>query len=401
MRRSLPFVLPVLLLAAPLAAQRGDWVAPARYEHLVPRVGGEPGPVFSNLRYESNNRSMRGDFDPRAESGCDNARRQRAIAGRIRGLFVLRDALFSQQDHPVEHQACALMMPANWVTAAVADVLAGTPLRPVQAPAPTDDAAWGAIESAAAMFGSFQPSDRLFETARRPLAGATETEAAETRNARHNVRSLAEDARALIGEVPRGAEAVATCGARRIAASDRAYFTEDLRRERVIVLSVENPNEHERRDENKGFAIWGREVPSGAMAMARDAVLRRRLEDGDLALRRYDLTVPAERRRGHRRAFGRSCRPARPATASGASRCRAASWRTELVEDASTSCRASAPSSAERQIAHDRRDRLQPPELPARGHVAELEPTVDRFRAMGLPLSVNASSGALHHVFRR
>ncbi|MCA9609829.1 MAG: hypothetical protein KC619_29725 [Myxococcales bacterium] len=400
MRRSLPFVLPVLLLAAPLAAQRGDWVAPARYEHLVPRVGGEPGPVFSNLRYESNNRSMRGDFDPRAESGCDNARRQRAIAGRIRGLFVLRDALFSQQDHPVEHQACALMMPANWVTAAVADVLAGTPLRPVQAPAPTDDAAWGAIESAAAMFGSFQPSDRLFETARRPLAGATETEAAETRNARHNVRSLAEDARALIGEVPRGAEAVATCGARRIAASDRAYFTEDLRRERVIVLSVENPNEHERRDENKGFAIWGREVPERAMAMARDAVLRRRLEDGDLALERYDLTVPAERRR--------AIAVLEAIVPPGSTGHRVWLWvgggiveGTELVEDASDQLPSFRAELGRARIAHDRVIVFNRPSFRLRGHVAELEPTVDRFRAMGLPLSVNASSGALHHVFRR
>ena len=31
----------------------------------------------------------------------------------------------------------------------------------------------------------------------------------------------------------------------------------------------------------------------------------------------------------------------------------------------------------------------------------DYDAAVDRFRAMGLPLSVNASSGALHHVFRR
>ena len=44
------------------------------------------------------------------------------------------------------------------------------------------------------MFGSFQPSDRLFETARRARGAGTPAEQAETRNARHNVRVLAEEA---------------------------------------------------------------------------------------------------------------------------------------------------------------------------------------------------------------
>ncbi len=291
------------------------------------------------------------------------------------------------------------VMPGNWVTAAVADTLAGTPLRPLRAPAPADDAAWGAIQDSAAMFGSFQPSDRLFETARRALAGASPAEAGETRNARHNVRSLAADAQALIDAARRGAPAVAAAGAERIAASDRAYFGEDLRRERVIVLSVENPNEHERRDENKGFAIWGREVPPNAMAIVRDAVLRRRLEDGDLALERYDLTVPAERRRAI--AVLEAIVPA------GSEGHTVWLWvgggivpGTELVEDASAELPGFRRELARARIAHDRVVVFNRPSFRLRGHVAELEGAVDRFRAMGLPLSVNASSAALRRVFR-
>lgn len=397
MRRLLPLVL-VALAALPSSAQRRDWVAPARYSHLVPRVGGTPGAVFTNLRYESNNRSMRGAFDPRPESGCENARRQRAIAGRVRGLFVLRDALFSQQDHPVEHQACALMMPANWVTAAVADTLAGVPLRPVLAPALDDDAAWALIPSSALMFGSFQGSERVFELARRARAG-TPAARAETRNARYAVRVLADECRHLIAAAPRGAEAVAAAGAERIAASDRAYFTDALRRERVIALSVENPNEHERRDENKGFAIWGREVPERAMTLARDAVLRRRLADGDLALERYDLTQPAERRRAIAVLEALVPPGSRGPTV----------WLwvgghlvpgTELVEDASAELPGFREELARARIAHERVIVFNRPSFRLRGHVADFEPTVERFRAMGLPLSINAQSGALRRVFR-
>jgi len=401
MRRSL-FALAIFAtfaLALPTDAQRRDWVAPERYTHLVPRAGGTPARLFSNLRYESNNRSMRGDFDPRAESGCDNARRQRAIAARIRGLFVLRDALFSQQDHPVEHQACALMMPANWVTAAVADTMAGTTLRPVRAPAMTDDAAWAAIGSAAAMFGSFQSSDRLYETASRGPSGLDARERAETRNARHNVRALAAEARHLIEAAPRGARAVADAGAERIAASDRAYFTEALRREHVITLSVENPNEHERRDENKGFAIWGREVPAAALRLTRDCVLTRRLRDGPLALERYDLTVPAQRRRviDVLEAIvppGSTGHPVWIWVGGGIIE------GTERVNDASHLLPTLNRELAAAAIAHERVIVFNRPSFRLRGHADELEPTVDRFRTLGLPLSVNASSGALHRVFR-
>ena len=342
---------------------------------------------------------MRGDFDPSPGSGCDNARRQRAIVSRIRGLFVLRDALYSQQDHPIEHRACAIMMPSNWVTAAVADTMAGTRLRGLRAPVMDDDAAWAAIATPAAMFGSFQPSQNLFETARRPRAEGDAGEQARTRNARHNVRALAAEARHLLRAAPDGAEAIARAGAARIAMSDREYFGERLRHDRVIVLSVENPSEHEREDENKGFSIWGRDVPAEALRLTRDAVLRARLDDGALALERYDLTIEADRRR--------AIEVLEAIVPAGSRGHRVWLWvggglieGTERVTDVSHLLPAFRRELAAASIAHDRVTVFNRPSFRLRGHADEFEPTVDRFREMGLPLSVNAGSGALHRIFR-
>lgn len=398
MRALAPLTAALLTLAALAPGARGqrrDWVAPERMDHVVLRVGGTTRRLFSNLRYESNNRAMRGAFDPDPGSGCANARRQRAIAARTRGLFVLRDALFSQPDHPVEHRACALMMPANWVTAAVADTMAGRPLRPVRAPDPDDDAAWAAIESPEAMFGSFQPSARLFETARRPL-GAAGDDAARTRNARHNVRVLAGEARALIDASPRGARAVAHAGGERLAASDRAYFTPELRRERVIVLAVENPSEHERRDENKGLSIWGREVPREALALTRRCVLGLRLRDGPLALERYDLTVEADRRRviavlEELVPPGSEGHPVWIWVGGGLVE------GTERVRDASERLPAFRRELARAAIAHDRVVVYNRPSFRLRRHEDELGERLRRFREADLFLSINASPGA----FRR
>lgn len=407
MRRALPSLslLPLLLVLSPASAQRverPDWVAPDRYDHLVGRLGGGAGGrLFSNLRYESNNRSMRGAFDPRPESGCDNARRQRRLAARTRGLFVLRDALFSQPDHPVEHRACALMLPANWVTAAVADTMAGRALRPVTAPPAADDAAWASLSSVEAMFGSFQGSDRLFSTARRSSREGSADDRAQTANARFNVRALAAEAQALLDAAPRGPLAVADAGAERIAASDRSYFTEALRRERVIVLGVEHPSEHEMRDENKGVAIWGRDVPEAALVMVRDRVYRRRLQDGDLALERYDLTRPEDRRR--------VLAVLEALVPPGSSGHRVYVWMgggliegSELVHDASHLLPTFRAELARAAVAHDRVVVYNRPSFRLVTHTpAELEAEAARFRRMGLPLSVLASPGALNRFFHR
>lgn len=394
-RRWMGFAL-ASLVAVGASAQGGDWTAPENVDHAVLRVGGTTRRLFSNLRYESNNRAMRGAFDARPEAGYDNARRQRAIAARTRGLFVLRDALFSQPDHPVEHQACAIMMPANWVTAAVADTMAGEALRPVSAPAMRADRAWARLRTQAQMFGSFQPSQRLFETARRPLREGDADAQAQTRNARFNVRALAAEAQHLIDAAPRGARAVADAGAERIAASDRAYFTDELRRERVIVLAVEHPSEHELRDENKGLAIWGREVPDAALEMTRNCVLSRRLRDGPLALERYDLTIDADRRRliGVLEALvppGSEGHPIWVWVGGGLIE------GSELVRDASDRLPQLERELSRANIERSRVIVYNRPSFRLRGHQAELQPRLRRFRRADRFLSINASPGA----FRR
>src|SRR5690606_192221 len=65
----------------------------------------------------------------------------------------------------------------------------------------------------------------------------------------------------------------------------------------IIPIFVENPNEHESRDEGKGMGVWGRALPDEAIAIARRAVYGRRLQDGALALERYDLRFEEERAR--------------------------------------------------------------------------------------------------------
>ncbi|HJL20279.1 MAG TPA: hypothetical protein RMH99_31720 [Sandaracinaceae bacterium LLY-WYZ-13_1] len=394
--------LVVFAVGAPSAGgQRRDRRAPEAYAHLIGRVGGRTPWVFTNLRYESNNRSMRGAFDPSPEAGCDNARRQRALFARTRGVFVLRDALYSQQDHPIEHRACALMMPANWVTAAVADTRAGRALRPVVAPAMDDDAAWASIDTPEAMFGSFQPSENLFETARRSRGDASADDRGRIRNARHNVRRLAVEARALIDAAVEGPRAVAEAGAARIAASDRAYFTPEVRHDRVVVLGVEHPSEHEIRGENKGVAIWGREVPAEVLAMVRDAVYGARLRDGDIALERYDLTEPADRRR--------AVEVLTALVPEGETRGhRIWLWvggglveGTERVHDASTELPGFLRELAAAPIARDRVVVVNRPSFRLRGHENELAARAARFRDLGLPLSVLASPAALARAFER
>jgi hypothetical protein len=379
-------------------AADADWVAPARYEHVVGRVGGRTGKVIANLRYEGNNRSIRGDFDPDPADGCRNADRYRALARRTRGLFVLRDALFSQQDHPTAHRGCALMMPANWVTAAVDDTLAGRPLRPLAPPATDDDAAWAAVATAADLFGSFPPSDALFEWATRARAVATPDDVARIANARANVRQLARHADYLLAAAGRGAAAVAEAGAECIAASDRDYFTPDLRRDKIIVLGVEHPNEHEIRDENKGIAIWNRTVDARALSLTRDAIYRRRLADGPIAIERYDLNLPAERRR-----VIEVLQMLVPRDSKGHE---VYVWvggplpeGSERAEDASHLLPTFEAELAAADLARDRVVVDNRPSFRMKGHTAaDFDAAVDAFAAAGRPLSVNLSPRALHDL---
>ncbi|MCA9612111.1 MAG: hypothetical protein R3B99_22870 [Polyangiales bacterium] len=274
--------------------------APPRYDHLVPRLSPPTGPRFRNLVYEANNMTMRGsrssDGALYASTGREIAERWRVAAAGVSKVFVLRDALFSQQDHPVDHDPVAVMMPPSWVTVAVAHVLEGRPIEPVHAPPIDDDEAWGAIETPGDLFGSFPVSQTLHEVATRPRT-VLAPERLRVTNARRSVHMLARDAEVMAAAAPRGAAAVAEVGAERISLGDRRYFGERLRREHIILIGVENPNRHEIVDEAKGLTVAGRELPEEAVTLARRAIYGRRLRDGDLAVERYHLGEPVERRR--------------------------------------------------------------------------------------------------------
>lgn len=282
-------LLPLLLAASTFSAP--DWQAPTDHEHFVPRLSRRTRHVFSNLRYEGNNRALRTPED-KAQSRCGDAERTRALARRTAGLFLLRDALFSQQDHPVLRPACALMLPPNWVTVAVHAALAGTKPEPVQAPPVDDDAAWGSLATPADLFGGFPSSDSLHRWATQSIAEASPANAKKIANARAAVHTLAAAATELRTAIDRGPEATARRGGELIAASDRAYFG-DTRHDFVIPLFVENPSEHEIVDEGKGLVVHGRSLDPRAVALTRTHVYQARLADGPMAIERYDITDPA------------------------------------------------------------------------------------------------------------
>lgn len=287
----------ILLLAQLLApSSAADWRAPAEYEHVVPRLAGHTGRVFTNLRYEGNNRALRSPFEDEV-ARCADAERTRGLAARTAGLFVLRDALFSQQDHPVHERACALMLPPNWVTVAVDDALAGRVTEAVAAPAVDDDAAWERLVKPEQLFGGFPTSETLHRWATRARGRAGVEDRRRIDNARHAVHVLAAAGERLRSAAVQGAEAVAREGAEIIAASDREYFGDDVRHGHVIPLFVENPSEHEVVDEGKGLTVHGRMIDPAAIVLTRREVYRRRLLDGAMAIERYDITSAADVRR--------------------------------------------------------------------------------------------------------
>jgi len=273
--------------------------APERYEHLVPRLTPPTGLRFRNLVYEANNMALRGqrnEHELYEDSGETIAERWREAAAGVERVFALRDALFSQQDHPIDHDPVAVMMPPSWITVAVAEVLEGRTPRPVAAPPLDDDEAWTQLRSTRDLFGVFPPSERLHETATRRRS-VLAPERLRVTNARRTVHMLAAAAQRMIDAAEAGPEAVARAGADAIGDSDLVYFGRRLRRERVILISVENPNRHELVEEAKGLTVHGRDLPEEAVGLARRAIYERRLRDGDLAIERYNIARPAERAR--------------------------------------------------------------------------------------------------------
>lgn len=295
----LPFVVP------PIPALPSDGrqlrQAPDTLDHVILEISHPPELQFTNLRYEGHNALVATG----TTTGEEGAERWRSLAAGTRGVFVLRDSMWSQQDHPYHRPPFALMIPPSWVTVAVALASAKKAIVAPASHAVDDDAAWAKIPSPEMMFGSFPSSDSLHREAIRSLQTDDAEQRRRTRAARLSLRSLAADVEAMRAVAAHGPKAVAIAGARRIAESDRRYFGAALRFHRVVPIFVENPNTKELQSEGKGMvppdpAALGLVFEPALVALARDAVYRRRLRDGDLALERYDLSVPAERLRAIR-----------------------------------------------------------------------------------------------------
>ena len=271
--------------------------APEFYQSLIPRLSPHPSFLYQNLLYEGNNDMMRGlnETYPHESAGMCIAEHWRHIVVHTRGTFVLRDALFSQQDHPYRFSPFALMLPANWIPAAAAqsgDILS------LAAPERYDDSAWFAIHSPKQMFGSFPPSKVLFSIATRRDTSITDSSLIY--NARETIGILAGYAQRLIDRRKNGVRGMIQEGADIIAQSDSLYFGRDIRRHHVIPIMVENPTLHEMK-EGKGITIVGRrDISQETTAAVRRACYRRRLNDGDIAIERYDLSNPTERKRAIR-----------------------------------------------------------------------------------------------------
>lgn len=293
-----PEAEPPAFPAYPLIGRRDLRRAPQTFDHLVPRLLPVEGPRFRNLVYEATNVDVRG---ARAESGLNVdtgeiiADRWRRVAAGTKRTLAIRDALFSQQDHPTNHEPVSVMMPLSWVTVAVNLAMNGEHIERVSAPALDDDRAWEALETPRELFGSFPASDHVHREATKPRTVMAPQRLVVT-NARRTVHMLAAQASRLVEAAADGPEAIARVGAECISESDRRYFGERLRREHIVLVAVENPSAHERVDQARGFLPPRGRVSDEALMMVEHAVLRRRLEDGDIGVQRVDLNRMSERR---------------------------------------------------------------------------------------------------------
>lgn len=275
---------------------------PKRYERVVLRLDPNARGLERALRYEGNNLDLRGPRDGQGlfrDSGARVAERWRQAAHACAGIFVLRDSLWSQQDHPTRQRCLAPYLPASWITSAALAVHDGEEIPMPTCPPVADDDAWGRLSTPASMFGSAPISKAWHRVAVRPIQRGSSGERRQAEHARTTARELAAAYRRMIEAGRRGPDAAIATGVEIACDSDRRYFTASLRRDKVIPITVTRPDPREI-EEGKGF------VPAEAMehpdaeAMAsrvQRALLQRRLLDGDIAIERYDISSPAERRR--------------------------------------------------------------------------------------------------------
>ncbi len=268
--------------------------APDFYDIVIPRLQVTPKFLYSNLYYEGNNLIMRKVKGPLSYSSAGNliSENWRKLVRQTKATFVLRDALFSQQDHPYKFIPRALMLPANWITAAV---LQKDSIKPVLAPPLYNEEAWSKIKTPEQMFGSFPPSETLFKIAVRMPDKLSDT--IYTYNARGTIKTLAEYALKLAEKRDKGVNEMIEEGAELIEASDNLYFGKDTRSEHIIPIMVENPTQHEIL-EGKGIELnLNDTLHKNTVSAIRRILYRKRLSDGDIAIERYDLSNPRERKR--------------------------------------------------------------------------------------------------------
>jgi hypothetical protein len=262
-----------------------------RYTNVVPRADHTSSFLFDNLRYEGNNPEMRTP-SPTADlpSAEEVAGRWRALIAKTGGMFVLRDSLFSQQDHPFKHGIpCALMMPPNWITEAV---LTPEP-KPMTAPPIDDESAWQETRGdPSSVFGSFEPSEDLHNYASQLSTGKPPTLKKQILAARSTIGLLASFANELLQtREDSGIDAAIDRGAELIATSDNSYFG-SVRAKAIPMMGIK-PSEED--------SVSGMKALEDMSNQIIEAVMRRRLDDGDLLLiYRYqypfDLSSPEERR---------------------------------------------------------------------------------------------------------
>jgi len=274
--------------------------ANSRYRNVIPRADHTSTFLFDNLRYEGNNPEMRKAIEnqnPQLPTAEQVAGRWQTLIAQTTGMFVLRDSLFSQQDHPFKHGTpCALMMPPNWITSAIL-IPDPTPMEP---PPVDDESAWQeSADNPGSVFGSFPPSEDLLTYASQLSTDKPPNEQNQILAARSTIRLLGSFALELLQVRDQsGTDAVIDRGAELIAAADNAYFGSV--RDKAIPLMGVRPSEEDT-NENKSFCIQGLKALEDACDEIIEAVMRRRLVDGDLALQyryRYpfDLSSTAERR---------------------------------------------------------------------------------------------------------
>ena len=293
-RTSLAIVIAALL--CPACAEpvpRSSRVVSEEFSMIVPLLDDAEGAIAANLIYEGNNALLRagsagrnGDMD-----GSLVARRWRAVAERTRAIFVLRDSLWSQQDHPTRHRPVFLMLPPSWLVVAA---MKKDP-QPVVAFDLEDDAAWTALHSPADMFGSYPPSYWLFSLATHVATDPRHVEREIVLSARSSLIQLSDHTTRLQQAAAEGWRAMVSEGAEIIAEGDRAYFGEkDLQQLAVVRRMVADrslPIEIigvEIQRESDGLAISSRnqylsndERQVAAVLNRALRVARQRIGDGD------------------------------------------------------------------------------------------------------------------------